>query len=225
VISFLLGKAFRLEKPLLIAVILTTAFGNNGNYGLPLISFAFGEQALAYGTLYFVTNSVMFNTLGVLLASLGNMQPRQALLGLLRVPTMYTIPLAILVNALNLTLPISVARTIDLAAAATIPLMLVLLGLELTRVQWSHSLRAMSLAVVIRLLVVPAIGFLLALPFGLQGASRQGNLLQTGMPGAVAATIAASEYELEPELVTAIIFTGTVISPLTLTPLLVLLGS
>jgi predicted permease len=82
----------------------------------------------------------------------------------------------------------------------------------------------MSLSVFIRLAIGPLIGLLLAIPFALDGAARQGNVLQTGMPGAVATTVVASEYQLEPELVTAIVFVGTVLSPLTLTPLLVLLG-
>jgi predicted permease len=44
------------------------------------------------------------------------------------------------------------------------------------------------------------------------------------MPSAVMTTIIAAEYKIEPQLVTAIIFVSTVLSPFTLTPLLVFLG-
>jgi predicted permease len=44
------------------------------------------------------------------------------------------------------------------------------------------------------------------------------------MPAAVATTVVATEYHLEPSLVTAIVFIGTLLSPLTLTPLLVYLA-
>src|SRR5512143_201959 len=65
-----LGLLFRFDRPMLMAVIITSAFANTGNYGLPLVSFAFGKEALAYASVYFVTNSILFNTVGVLLASL-----------------------------------------------------------------------------------------------------------------------------------------------------------
>jgi len=224
-LGFVTGRLLQLERPLLMAVMMTAAFGNTGNYGLPLINFAFGENALAYGTLYFVTTSLFFNTLGVIMASLGHTDLKTALFGLFRVPTVYAILLAIPIAALKIQLPLVVSRTLDLAASATIPLMLILLGLELTRVRWSHSIRAISLGVFLRLVAGPLVGFILAIPFGLEGAARQGNLVQTGVPAAVTNTVIASEYGLEPTLVTAIIFVGTVISPLTLTPLLVLLGS
>jgi predicted permease len=223
-LAFLLGKMLRLERSLLLAVVLTAAFGNNGNYGLPLVSFAFGEQALAYATVFFVTTSILFNTVGVLIASLGHMDLKSALLGLLKIPTVYAAGLAIGLNGLHLTLPLSLARTVDLAANGSIPLMLVLLGLELTRVQWSNSKRALGASVFVRMIAGPGIGLALAALFGMQGAVRQANVVQASMPAAVSTTVLATEFRLEPALITAIVFVSTVISPLTLTPLLVFLG-
>jgi predicted permease len=104
-LALLAGRLMRLERPVLIAVLLTTIFGNTGNYGLPLVSFAFGKDALAYASLYFVTNSILFNTVGVLLASLGHMDFKQALLGLLKVPTVYAVVLALGLNNFHLVMP------------------------------------------------------------------------------------------------------------------------
>jgi predicted permease len=85
-------------------------------------------------------------------------------------------------------------------------------------------LRALGLATGLRLLAGPLVGFLLALPFGLQGAARQGCLVETATPAAVTNIVLATEYKLDSSLVTAIVFIGTLLSPLTLTPLLVYLG-
>src|SRR5690349_16047168 len=57
IIALILGKIFQLERPQLLAVILTVAFGNTGNYGLPLVQFAFGEEALAVASIFFVTTT------------------------------------------------------------------------------------------------------------------------------------------------------------------------
>ncbi len=222
-LALLLGKLFRLERSYLLAVILTVAFGNTGNYGLPLVKFAFGDDALAVASLFYVTTTVLFNTVGVVIASLGHTDLKSAMLGLFKLPIIYGVTLALLIRAAGIQLPQPLARTIEIAANGTIPMMLILLGLELTRIQWSHSFRALGLGVLAKLLIAPLISLLLASLFGLHGAGRQGGVLEASMPAAVATTVVATEYKLEPSLVTAIVFFGTVLSPLTLTPLIVYL--
>lgn len=222
-IAFLLGKLFQLERTALLAVVLTVAFGNTGNYGLPLVKFAFGDDALAVASLFYVTTTILFNTAGVVIASLGHMDLRSALLGLFRVPVVYGVILALLIKGIGIQLPLPLARTIELAANGAIPVMLILLGLELTRIEWSHSLRAIGVGVFAKLLIGPIIGILLASLFDLQGSARQGSVIESAMPAAVATTVVATEYKLQPSLVTAIVFIGTALSPLTLTPLLVYL--
>lgn len=223
-ITLISALALKLERRALMSVLITTMFGNTGNYGLPLVAFAFGENALKYAGLYFVTTSILFNTIGILIASLGHMNFKEAMFGLLKVPTVYGVTLAALINTFHIEIPTALARTIDLAAGGSIPLMIVLLGIELARVQWSSSLRGVGLSVSLRLLVAPMIGLLLSIPFGLQGAVWQAGVIQASMPAAVNTTILASEYQLDSSLVTAIVFIGTLLSPLTLTPLLVFLG-
>ena len=223
-LTLLLGSLFKLERPALVAILITTMFANTGNYGLPLVSFAFGEQALSYAGIYFVTTTLLFYTLGVFLASLGHMTLREALLGLLKIPTMYAVLLALLINAWGIEIPIPVARSVELAADGTIPLMLILLGVQLTHVEFSGNQRAMQLSVSLRLIVAPLAALLFAALFGLQGFPRQASVTQASMPSMVSATVLATEYNLDAKLVTAVVFISTLLSPLTLTPLLVFLG-
>jgi len=223
-LAFLAGLALRLEKKALIAVVLTAMLANNGNYGIPLIGFAFGQEAQAYASIYFVTSSLMSYTVGVLIASLGHVDLKKGIIDLLKVPAIYAIVVALVFVRFGWTLPDPLTRTVSLAAGGAIPAMLVLLGLELSRVEWSRSLRAMSIPVVSRLIVGPLIGMGLAGLFGFTGSARQAGITETGMPSAVMTTIIAAEYKIEPQLVTAIIFVSTVLSPFTLTPLLVFLG-
>lgn len=223
-LTLLLGYFLKLERPALISILITTMFANTGNYGLPLVSFAFGEEALAYAGIYFVTTTCMFYTLGVLFASLGHMNFKEAALGLFRVPTMYAVLLAVVVNVWGISIPIPINRAIDLAAGGTIPLMLILLGLQLTHLELSSNLRALQLSVSLRLLIAPLAALLFAALFGLQGFTRQGSVTQASMPSMVSATVLATEYDLDSKLVTAVVFISTLLSPLTLTPLLVFLG-
>jgi len=224
-ITYLLGTLLKIERPALISILITTMFANTGNYGLPLVSFAFGDKALPYASIYFITTTTLFYTLGVLIASLGHMNFKEAALGLFKIPTLYGVALAILINAWSITIPAPVTRAVELAAGGTIPLMLILLGVELSKVELSGNFRAMQLSVVLRLLVAPLVALLFAAFFGFQGVVRQGTAIQASMPSMVSSTVLATEYQLDSKLITAIIFISTILSPLTLTPLLVLLGA
>ena len=223
VIAFVIGKIFKLERAHLLAVILTVAFGNTGNYGLPLVKFAFGDHALAIASVIFVTTSILFNTIGVVIASLGQSNLKSAILGLFKIPSLYGVALALLVKLTGFQIPIPLERTIDIAASGAVPSMIVLLGLELTKIEWTYNFRALSVGVLTKLILGPVIGFLIASLFGLQGFEKQANVIQAAMPAAVATTVIANEFRLESSLVTAIVFIGTILSPLTLTPLIVYL--
>ena len=223
-IAFLVGKMVHLDRSALVAVVLTSFFANNGNYGLPLVAFAFGQESLAYASIYFVTSSLMLYSVGVLIASLGHLHLKDALLGLLKVPAIYAIILAVVFIRTGWVLPLPIQKTVELTAAGAVPAMLILLGLELQKVAWNHNLRALSIPVVCRLLVGPLIGIFFAALFGLNGSARKDGILEAGMPSAVMTTVLANEYKMDASLVTAIVFVGTVLSPLTLTPLIYFLG-
>ncbi|MBL8062404.1 MAG: AEC family transporter [Anaerolineales bacterium] len=223
-LAFALGKLFKLSRTHLLAVILTVAFGNTGNYGLPLVKFAFGDEALAVASIFYVTTTILFNTVGVVIASLGHLDLKSAILGVFRLPIVYAVTLALIIKSIGMEIPLPLARTIEIAANGAIPAMIILLGLELSRIEWSHSLRALGLGVSLKLLLGPLAGLLVAGLFGLNGHARQGSVIEAAMPAAVATTVVATEYKLEPSLVTAIVFLGTVFSPLTLTPLIVYLS-
>jgi predicted permease len=223
-LAFLAGKLLHLDRAVITAVVLTTLTGNNGNYGLPVIAFAFGQEALAYASIFFVTTNIMLYSVGVFIASLGHLNPKDALLGLLKVPAIYAIILGMVFVRAGWVLPISLQRTVTMAAGAAVPCMLILLGLELQRAEWSRNIRALGVPVFLRMVAGPFIALVLASIFGLPDLARKAGITQAGMPSAVMTTVIASEYNLEPSLVTAIVFITTFLSPLTLTPLLYFLG-
>jgi predicted permease len=222
-IAFAVGKIFKLERTHLLAVILTVGFGNTGNYGLPVVKFAFGDDALAVASIFFVATSILFNTAGVIIASLGQSNLKSAILGLFKIPSLYGVTLALIVKFTGFQMPIPLERTIEIAANGAVPSMIVLLGLELTKIEWTYNFKALSIGVLTKLLIAPVVGLVIASMFGFENFEKQANVIQASMPAAVATTVVANEYRLESSLVTAIVFIGTILSPLTLTPLIVFL--
>jgi len=225
IITWLLGRLLRLERKMLAAVLLCVLSLNAGNYGLSLNLFAFGEEALAYASLFFVTSAVITYTLGVTVASLGKASLADSLKGLLKIPVIYVVPLALIFITMNWELPLALSRTVSLLSDAAIPGMLIVLGLQLQKNQRADNTRALLLAVGMRLIGGLGIGLALATVFGLQGMAYNAGVLESSMPTAVLATILATEYDAEPAFVTTAVLASTLLSPLTLTPLLLVLGA
>lgn len=224
-LAWLVGKVFHFERRLLVAVLLAAMFGNSGNYGLSLNLFAFGMPAMPYASLYFVVVLLLMYTLGVFLASLGSAGIKGSLLGLLKVPAVYATLAALAFNQFAWDLPLPLDRTVSLLGDATIPTLMVLLGAQLYHSQWNGQFLALGLANGMRLVVAPLIAIALALVFGLTGAAFQAGVAQSSMPTAVVMTILATEYNVEPSFVSSVVFTSTLLSPLTVTPLLAYLGA
>jgi hypothetical protein len=219
------GRALRLERKLLAATMITTIFMNSGNLGLPVNLFAFGETALAFASLYFVANFVAANTAGVMIASLGTTTPRRALINLLKVPTTYAVILGVLIVQQGWELPLPFGRAVDLLGNAAVPSMLVLLGLQFKEARWTGQVSALALTSSLRLIVSPIVAIGLAALFGLQGVARQAGILESAMPVAVLTTVLTTEYDAEPSFAAMCVFVTTLLSPLTLTPLMYWLGA
>src|SRR5438445_1303185 len=93
-VGFLIARIARLDRPTTSAFILTAAFPNLGNYGLPVVLLAFGQPGLAPGT-FFLTVQLLYGlTLAALIASSGSSSLRDALRDVVRQPVVYAVAAA-----------------------------------------------------------------------------------------------------------------------------------
>jgi predicted permease len=210
----------RLSRPELSGFLLVVMFSNSGNYGLPVVLFAFGSEALAHASVFFITGSVMTYTVGVFLAAAGRRSVRQALAGVVRVPAIYAIVAASLVVIGGISLPVAVMRPIGMLSDAALPMMVLVLGMQLERATIPERPGVVAAAVGLSLLVAPIVALGLASVLGVVGPARQAGVVLAAMPAAVVTTILALEFEVAPALVTSVVFVSTLLSPFTLTPLI-----
>jgi predicted permease len=222
-LTWLTGKAFKFERKMLVAIMLTSIFMNSGNFGMSFNQFAFGQAGLAQSGVFFVATSIATYTVGIFIASMGEASPSRALLNLLKVPAIYAVLLAVVCMHTGWKLPQPIQRTTQLLGDASIPAMLVLLGMQLAALQWNGQIRPLLFANSLRLLVAPLVALGLVLVLGLDGLSRQVGVLEASMPSAVMTIVLATEYDVEPAFVSAAVFTSTLASAFTLTPLLAIL--
>lgn len=182
------------------------AFPNNGNMGLPVCLFAFGDRGVALATIYFAVICVFQFTLGPLLSS-----GRFNLSPLVKAPVVYATVAALVVIVLHLPVPAWLLNTTSLIGQVCVPLMLLALGVALAQLKVANLGRAVTVSL-LRFGVGLAGGVLVATLFGFHGAQRGVVILESAMPVAVFNYLFALMYDNSPEDVAGVIMVSTVLS-------------
>lgn len=191
-------------------------FGNTGNIGLPLCLFAFGEEGLALGIVFFTVFLLIQFSFGIWVSS-GHGSVRI----LLRTPLIWAAVAGISLQALGIRLPVWIDNTIGLIGGLAIPLMLLTLGVSLAKLKVTSLRRSVALSIG-RLVIGLAVGIAVAELLGLEGMARGILILESTMPVAVLNYLFAARYNRSPEEVAGLVLVSTTISFLTLPGLLLL---
>ena len=217
IVAFLIATALGKPAKMVSAFILIAVFGNIGNFGIPFIEFRLGTEALVPTTVYFLTINIVAFVIGVAAASWHSGGTAGALLSVLKTPALLALAPALLLNILDVALPVVTTRIIELLAEAMIPVMILSLGVKLAEAPRLRIDGNVIIAAAIRLVGAPILAIVLAVPFALEGSARGAGILQASMPTAVLASIIAIEYDLLPEFVTEAVLFSTLASLVTLT--------
>lgn len=223
-VSLLALRWRKIEASEKAATLVSTFAFNGGNFGLSIVSFAFGAEALSYAAIIFVAGTTTGYTLGVYISSNGKASVLQSLANVLRTPSVYALLLVFALKGAGIAvLPPAVARTSQLLADAAIPMMLVLLGLQLGGFGKLKRLPLVAFSTAVRLLLAPAVAIVFASLLGLSGAARFAFILQAGMPTAVMTIVLATEFDTDRDLALSVILTSSFICPFSLSLLIYLL--
>jgi predicted permease len=216
VAAWLASLPLHLNRQTFISFLLVVMFSNSGNYALPVVLFAFGREALAYASVYFVASAMVTYTVGVGVAATGRGDLRHSLAGVVRVPALYAVAAAGLILWTGWSVPVAVLRPISLLGDAAIPVMLLILGMQLQSAVMPERPGVVGVAVALSLLGGPVVGVALTMLLGLTGLSRQVAIIGASMPAAVVTTVLALEFNLDPSFATGAVFLSTLLSPFTL---------
>jgi len=192
---------------------LVLTFSNCGNYGLPVLLFAFGEEGFALGIIYVLVSTMMQSTLGIGIASWHKgMAWKKWALHVLKVPYLYAFLLALLLRSAPFELPLGVFRAVDLMAGAAIPGQLLILGIQLAAVRFHHfGLDSIGLSL-IKLVVPPLLGWGITTLFGITGLLQAVLILEAAMPSAVNTLVLAMHFRRSTELAATVVFVSTLLS-------------
>jgi len=223
-ISRIVGRVRRWDSDEQASGSLVLLFANAGNYGLPVMLFAFGEQGFAFGIIYVLISNMMQVTFGIGVASWHRGASwRQGLSHVFRVPYLYAFLLAVILRSASVELPASVFRAVDLLAQAAIPSQLLMLGIQLSRVKMHHFGVDSIVLSVIKLTIPPILGWAITSILGIEGLLQAVLIAEASMPSAVNSLILATHFRRKPELAAATVFVSTILSLGTISLLLMLL--
>lgn len=223
-IGLMAAFVLRLTRPQVVALLIVVMFVNGGNYGLTLNQLRYGSEGLSRAIVYYTTSTIITYTFGLWLASMGTLSWREAARRLLRLPPLYAALAAIGVYLTGLPLPTPLLRGIEVAGNGAIPVLLLLLGMQLASLRETAVLRIAVPAALLRLIVGPVSGVAVAALLGLEGLGRATSIVEASMPTAVMTIVLATEFDVEPQLVTTVVLLSTLISPLTISTVITLLG-
>jgi predicted permease len=232
-------------EPLLGAFVLTSTFSNAGNYGIPLSDFAFGAIGRQTAVLYIVVQSVLMYTIGVYIAGRGpGENPLAGVKRVFAIPLVYAVLAGLAAQWLGILPPegSQTLATIETVGNASIPVMLLLLGIQLAGTNFGSAVGSVVRANVLKMLAAPAVAVGIALAvtaaFEALGAAAPNRtvarvfVLECATPAAVTSLILVGEFStgeidgIEPEsYVSTVVFTTTLLSIPALTVLIALLES
>ena len=201
----LLKKDFISELPPLI-------LPNTGNMGIPICLFAYGTAGLGVASAIASVIILLHFTLGVLLA-----KKSFSFKILIKNMPIYGIIVSVIFLYFDWDVPGYLENTTFLLTYATIFLVLMSLGIALSRlkvVSWTHA----SILGAVRVIIGPIIGFCFIKFFNLNGFAAGVLLIQSCMPSAILTYLVGSMYSEKKvvDSVASVIVTSTIMSFITI---------
>jgi malonate transporter and related proteins len=210
---------------------LDCVFGNSVMLGIPIVDAAYGRDGVAFLMAVIAFHSGVLLPLATVFIEAGSVTGRNvfgilkaALPGIFRNPVVVAILLAFIWRFSGIPLPSPLGRFLGLIGAAGPPLALFCLGASLPRPTGWSDFKEVSFAAVLKLVAMPALVALVAYLVGVRGVAFSVVVLAAGLPTGANAFLLARRFATMMEASASTVVITTVLSMVTLTLLLSLLG-
>lgn len=193
---------------------LVTGLSNTSFIGFPLIMAYFSGQELSIAIICDQVTFLLLSTAGIITAIRANQQQKLTaglvLQRVARFPPLICCLLALLLPRVIDLSPLD--PLFDKLAATVGPLALFSIGLQLKLRGWKRELKGISIALLYKLLLAPALVLVLCLLLGQQGIIAKISVFEMAMPTLLTAGIIADQYQLHPRLSNLVIGVGILLS-------------
>lgn len=214
-------KFLNISKPQKGALLIAATFPNSTYLGLPVTAQALGDWSQAIVLkydLFACTPTVLI--IGVLIAHHfgDNKSDIHPLRELAKVPPLWALAIAILLNVTNIPQPSQIHNALDILAGGVVPLMLLALGMS---IRWDTiKLKYLPLLLpvcVIALFIAPLVAYTTATALHLPVETLTTAVILAAMPTMIFGIVICERYQLDTGLYAAAVFLTTMLSIGTLT--------
>ncbi len=215
IIAFVASFMLKMKNDDRLSFLLSASMINVGNFGLPLIYFAYGQKAIPYSMIYFVIFNIPLITIAIYMTSKKNIM--ESFTDIFKMPIFHAFIVAIVFSEIGIHLPESIMKGFELMNSGAIALLVFILGLQLANIKIKVKfIQIIFLAVFIRLIISPMLSYGISTILHIEALERAVCVVQTSTPSALLPLMYMIKFNRKSDLLAAIIFTTTIISGLTL---------
>ena len=221
IISLLSMSGLNISKPQKGALLIAGTFPNSTYLGLPVTAQVLGDWTQATVLKYdLFACTPMVLTVGVLIAHYfgDNKSDIHPFRELLKVPPLWALALAGLLNVANMPQPIPVHNALSILGGGVVPLMLIALGMSIRwdtiKLKYLPLLLPVSL---VSLLIAPLVVCYVASALHVPTDTLTVSVILAAMPTMIFGIVLCERYQLDSGLYAAAVFLTTVLSIGTLT--------
>lgn len=220
VIAYVYCRARNYSNKTTWTIIIGASIMNTGFIGFPVSLGVFGNEGFINAVFYDLATSAWVVLYGVILASKFGGDRKEALKKALTFTPVWAVILALIFNVFNIPLIYVVENTLNYFGQATIPLIMLALGLSLDFGNVKNYISPSIAVSVIKLVIAPLVMFGMLSIFKISGMAFNIAILEAGMSTAGNALVLAIEYGLDADLMGSLTFTNVVLSVFTLTAII-----
>jgi predicted permease len=198
---------------------------NSGNYAIPLnqLVFAGSTVSLSIQAVVMMAQNLAGNTLGIYSVNAHKSTLRATIRTILSFPSLYCIPLAFILREYEVGITPALSIPLHYVAEAFISVALITLGVQIGAMKWKIQFSNVIISNTLRLLVGPALGFLVVRLLGIEGIVAQALVLSCAVPTSVLCLMLAVEFDNEVEFSSQAVLSSTLLSVFTVTFVITLL--
>lgn len=213
------ARLARLDRPTTGGLIVATAVGNTGFFGIPLIAASGPNLSVATAVMYdtFCTGILTWTSTVWIGGRFGDPHAESAPAGAmwrnLLLPPTWALAAGLTLNLAGVhDLPEVIDRPLEILGGAVLPLVLIYAGLV---IEWDGVRRAwreVGLAAIGRFVIAPAVGLAVALALGLDGDVLRTVVLMTAMPTAMMSLVIGGWFRLNTDVIAGAVVVTTLLA-------------
>ncbi|MCL5291647.1 MAG: AEC family transporter [Actinobacteria bacterium] len=214
--AFILGRLLKLDRTTFGALLLVSAVGNTGYLGYPLTINLFGQGNLVRAVFFDIFGSVLFVfTVGIIIAHRYGDGKEELNISreLFTFPPLVGLAAAFLLRGFSL--PFFVTKAIGFMADATIPLIMLSIGLSIELSHIFEQRKPLTIAALVKLIFAPLIALVGVRALGFPPVDGGIAILEASMPAMMFSLIIGMKYGLDVEFLPAAIIGTTLLALLT----------